>query len=180
MTDRYTLVWGDNLCRHGCGRVVRPGNRFINGHDTQLLDILLDAHKIGALILRADQFGPPIDTLTPTEYAEQAFYPQGFRWYLIKARISAPAPEELAGAGDPILSHLDLGTAEWNPEPAALESATALRELLTLRVEAAGRHLHLNRYHSDANEVLDLLKLCRREDPVYLDAVRLLLGLEKE
>lgn len=115
MTDRFHLVWREGLCRHGCGDpVAHPRNRFINGHDSKLLDILLDAHRADALIRVTRNPGTiqvPVDEFDATAYAREAFWPRGFRWYLVKAGIEDPAYDELQGAEDPDLSSLDMGSA---------------------------------------------------------------------
>lgn len=177
MTDRYTLTFGAGLCNHGCGEpVANPRNKFINGHDAKLMDVLLDAHKDDIRITLSSPDSHRQMRISAMSYAKMAFWPRGYRWFLIKANITEPAYDELAGAEDPDLSHLDLGSAK---NPGLTLTDEEILRLAQQKMAAVAEVFRKARFDGDRRDVVDVETLFNPASGsrVHVEAARVLLGM---
>lgn len=106
------LIYEDGLCRCGCsGTLLKPEYRFRLGHDFHLFDVLLDAHYDRRNIEVRSLNSSQLHLVSPDHWALFAFFPRGYRWWLLKSGIEQPAePDEIAGVEDPNIKNLSMGT----------------------------------------------------------------------
>jgi hypothetical protein len=111
MPDKVLLIYGDGLCRCGCGGgLAKPQFRFRLGHDFHLFNVLLRAYKESEGLTVQDPGSSKLRLCSPDYWAEFAFFPKGYRWWQLRSGLAQPADQdEMAGVEDPDLRTLDMG-----------------------------------------------------------------------